>query len=144
MTRIIHNQRTLTLLRLYNLLTFRISVTSGSFHALVGIPHHLFYIKSRELRLQMVGDIVGIGHMEIVVAIVSHEHQYVLPSTHILVLCIVDGFVNDVLRICNRIDSESPDTDVWNAKVQEVVTERLIIVEKTNKVVAYETLHLIL
>ena len=92
----------------------------------------------------MVGDIVGISHMEIVVTIVSHEHQYVLPSTHILVLCIVDGFINDILRICNRIDSESPDTNVWNAKVQEVVTERLIIVEKTNKVVAYETLHLIL
>ena len=117
MTRIVHDQRPLILLCLDDLLTLWVSVTSGSLLALVGIPHYLLYIKSWELHLQIISNVIGIGHVEVVIAIIAHEHQHVLPSTHILVLCIVDGFVNDVLCIGSRIDGETPDADVWNAKV---------------------------
>ena len=104
---IVHDQGTRILLLLDDSRHFRISITRRRCLAGISIPHHFFHQIVRIEFSHIISHIVGINHVEIVVAIITHEHQGILPSSSILVLHVVDGLVNQDLCLCSRCHRES-------------------------------------
>ena len=76
---IIHDERSLLLLLLYQSRHLRIRVARGCAHTLIGIPHNLLYSEAGMPLSHHLSRFVLVFHVEVVVAVVAHEHQCVLP-----------------------------------------------------------------
>ena len=85
MTRIVHHESALLHLLLNETRDVRIAVTRRGTDAVVGIPHHSFHDEVGIVFLYHLSHSVGIVHMGILVAVVAHKAQQVLPGTGLLV-----------------------------------------------------------
>ena len=76
---IVHDQGSVGLLLLDDLACLRISISYGGGLTLISVPHHLLDLKVRIETSNVGCHLVLVPHVKVVVAIVSHEHQGVLP-----------------------------------------------------------------
>ena len=107
MTGIIHNQRTIGLVLLDFLGSFWVSVSRWRWLAFVSIPHHLFNNIARMCGWGFFRRFVYIVHVDVLIAVVAHENQHVLPRTSIGILNVTDGFVYHDFRFAFRGNGES-------------------------------------
>ena len=73
-------------------------------------------------RLHRGSRLLGITHVDIVVTIVTHEHQGVLPVTSIGILHITDGLVDHHLSVGLRRHGETADSHVAHIEFLTPVT----------------------
>ena len=123
---IVHNERTLCLLLLYDRAYFGICKACRGADAGISVPHHLLYQIVWISCHNGFGSIIYVAHVEIVVSIVAHKHNNVLPIASILVACIVDGLVHNGLRIDNRSNRESPNAEVFLVDIGRINTFTLV------------------
>ena len=107
MTSIVHDQGAISLLLLHYLLHFGISIARRGSLATIGIPHHLLYQIVRIMACYIICHIIGIGHVQVVIAIITHKHQGVLPCSGIGIGGIIDGFIYQYLGFCRCGNGES-------------------------------------
>ena len=93
-TSIIHDKCTLCLLLLDNSTYLRVGVTSCRRYTGVSIPHHLLYLIVRIGRHNGFCGLIDIVHVEIIISIITHEHDNILPTAAILILCIADCLID--------------------------------------------------
>ena len=82
---VVHDERTGSHLLLHILRSAGIGVAGGRRLALVCVPHHLLDMIARMERSHLLGSHVDILHVDILVAVVSHKHEHVLPCAGIAV-----------------------------------------------------------
>ena len=78
-TGIVHNQGTISLLLFNDTGGFRIGIAHRRSGALVSIPHHLLDLEIWIFVGNEISHFVSILHVEIVITVISHKHQCVLP-----------------------------------------------------------------
>ena len=123
---IVHNERTLCLLLLYDRAYFGICKARRGTNAGISVPHNFLYQIVWIGRHDGVSCFIDVFHMEIVVSVVAHKHNNVLPIASILVTCIVDGLVHNGLRIDNRSNRESPNAEVFLVDIGRINTFTLV------------------
>ena len=96
---IVHYERTLCLLLLYDRAYFGICKARRGTNAGISVPHNFLYQIVWIGRHDGFSCFIDVFHVEIVVPIVAHKHNNVLPIASILIGCIVDGFVYHSLCI---------------------------------------------
>ena len=111
-TCIVHDECSLRLELLDGLLGFRIAVAVGCRLARIGIPHDFLDEESRIGGADGVGQRVDIAHVNVVIAIVAHEHDGVLPSTGILVGRVGDDLIDHGFGIQFARHGETAHADV--------------------------------
>lgn len=62
--------------------------------ALVCVPHYALHLECRVDVFYGLGYFVGVFHVYVLVAVVAHEHQEVLPAAGVVVAGVVYGLVN--------------------------------------------------
>ena len=77
--------------------------------ARIGIPVDLLQLVARIVRLHEGGHLVGRLHVGVVISVVAHEADGVLPGSRVLVACIADGLVGQDGGTLQRPDGESSD-----------------------------------
>ena len=140
MSGIIHDQGTCCLLVLDNLFHFRVGIAGRRRLSGIGIPHHALHVKSGRSSLGNLGCIVGILHVNAVfptgscvVPVVSHEHEDILPSAHVLVLHISYRLVNHSLGFHNIAHRKAPYSNVVFVTHAATTVNTLSIVKQSEK-----------
>ena len=113
MSGIVHHECSLGLLPLYLTLHFRIGIAGYRSLALVSIPHYLLYEERRIARCHGIGHSIGVFHVQVVVSIVAHEHDDILPIACVLVAHVVYRLVDHRLGIGFQDHREAPYTNIF-------------------------------
>ena len=121
-TAIVHDQCTLRLLLLDKIRHLGIGITRRRSHLGVGIPHHFLDAVSGMQRLHRLHGFFGITHVDVVVAVIAHEHQGVLPVAGIGILHITDGLVDHHLGISFCKYGEAADSHIAHVEFLPFVT----------------------
>ena len=109
---IVHNQRTIALLLLDNIAYFGIAMARRRRLFCIGVPHHFFDLVSGIQRSNVISSVISILHMHVSIAIIAHKHQHILPCTSILIVDIIDGFVNHYLGFGLCSNWETPHSKI--------------------------------
>ena len=144
---VVHDKRALSLLLLNQIGHFRIGVSGRRPHFGIGIPHHFLDAVSRMQGLHRCGSLFRIAHVDVVVAVVTHKHQRVLPVAGIGVLHVADGFVDHHLRVSLRGHGETADSHVTHvelsARVARSEVGALTVVEISEEAVIHITVDIV-
>ena len=112
MSAVVHHECTVGLLLFDECSHVGIGVARRGGHLGVGIPHHPFQHESQIKRVNHQSSFVGILHVQVVVAVVAHEHHHVLPRTGVGILGIADGLVNHHLGLGSGAHGEASHGNV--------------------------------
>ena len=107
-SRIVHNQGSICLLLQDDFGSIRIAVAHRWRLTLISIPHHLFHLEIRILAGDILCHLVFVLHVQVVVTIITHIHDGVLPRASIFVLHIVDCLIDHHLGFIWGTDWETP------------------------------------
>ena len=143
-TVVVHDERALGLLPLYDVGDLRIRVSRGRCHLVVGVPHHLAHVVGRVQGLHEVGRLVGVAHVNVVVAVVAHHHDGVFPVAGVAVLNIAYGLVYHHLGILFRVDGQSAHGHVAHVELADrrrCKVGALAVVEIREEAVVYIAVH---
>ena len=136
---IIHNQGTSVLLLLDDSSHLRIGITRRRGLSGISVPHHLLYQIVRIKRSHIISHFIRILHVEVVVTVVTHEHQGVLPGTCIFVLHIVDGLINHNLGFFGCSHRESSHGNILQLRFR---ISAFSFADDTQPTIAYITVYL--
>ena len=113
--------------------------------ARIGIPVDLLQLVALMVRLHQGGHLVGCLHVCIVVAVVAHEAEHVLPGSRMLVLCIADGLVSQDGGTLQGPDGEAPHSHIGLTQIGRThatdFLDPFLVVEQTEEIVADEAAH---
>ena len=97
------------------------------------------------VRLHHGGHFVGCLHMCVVVAVVAHEAEHILPSSRMIVVSIADGLVSQNSRTLQGPGGKTPYCHIGLAQIGQAHTTLLLnlflVVEQTEEIVADEAVH---
>ena len=130
---IVHDERTVLLLAFDDGGHLGVGVSRGRGLLGIGVPHHLLQNELRVQCLDIVGIVVLVVHVQVVVTVVAHEHQFVLPGSRVAVLGIGDGLVDHDLSLVDACHGESSHGDVVHVFGQGVAA--LTVVESCEEAV---------
>ena len=115
MTGIVHDECSLLLILLHEFLHLGIAVARRRGLAREGIPHHFPDQIAGMVLGSFVGCIVHVAHVHIIITVVAHEHEGVLPGAGITVLGIADDLVHHHLRVVLGCHGESSHSGIGQA-----------------------------
>ncbi len=116
-TIVVHDERAFRLLPFYDVGHFRVSVSRGRCHLVVSVPHHLAHLVCWTHGLQERGHLVGVAHVNVVVAVVAHHHDGVFPVAGVVVFHIFNGFVHHHLGVFLRVGRQSAHRHVAHVEL---------------------------
>ena len=146
MSVVVHHQRPVGHVLLYQPHHIGITVARRSDLAVVGIPHYLPHIILRMVCHHHVGHPVGRDHVHIVVSVVAHEHNSVLPRPCIGIAHILLELVEHYAGLGCRPDGEAADGHVGLsvARIAAVaVLDGLAIVEHAIEIVRHIAVYVV-
>ena len=120
MAGIVHDECSLCLLLPDDAAHLGISVACCRRHTGVDIPHHFLHLIVGIGCHDGLGGLVDICHVQVVVAVVTHEHDCVFPAAAVLVFGIADGFVHQGSGIRYSRHREASHSEVFLVTAQEV------------------------
>ena len=135
MTGIVHDECSCGLLLLDDFGHLGISLARRTGLTLVGIPHHFLDKIAGITGGHILGSIVGIFHVQVAIAVITHEHECVLPCPGIGIGGIVDGLVYQDLSILGIGYGETPHADVEPVGFFEIGA--LTIVQQSEPAIVY-------
>ena len=141
MSGIIHNQRSGGLILLNGSCYVRIGVACRRRFALESIPHNLLYHITGIPGSHIFGRIVKVCHVQVVVSVVSHKHQCVLPSACLVVQSIRNGFIYQYFSLFFGGYRKSAHCQI--ELVRLIGCHPFTIVQQTEKAVVDITKHLV-
>ena len=94
MAGIVHHQGAVFNLFLQEALHLGIGIALGGADAGIGIPHDLAHLHLRIGGLHLVANVVGILHVLVLIAVVAHHANHVLPCAGMAVLHVGDALVH--------------------------------------------------
>ena len=97
MAAVVHHERARCLALLYQACRVGVRVARRRAFTLVGVPHYALYLERGVDFFNECRHLVSVTHVLVVVAVVAHEHELVLPTAGVCVLDVVDGLVNHYL-----------------------------------------------
>ena len=143
---VVHDESSALLLRLYHRFAVGVSVARCRLHACEIVPHDFPYVISRKSLCHVVRQVVRRVHVYVVVAVVAHEHQCVLPRPCIPVFRIRHYLVHCNRRLFWRICRYSSDADVRYSSelhsLSALCVQSLVVIEKCDEIFCYVTLRL--
>ena len=119
---IIHDECALRLLLLDKVCHLWISVACRRCHLGISIPHHFLDTVSRMQRMNRLYSLLSIAHVDIVVTVVAHKHDGILPVAGIGILYITDGLVDHHLGVSLRRDGETADSHITHVELLSFVS----------------------
>ena len=135
-SRVVHDKCALLHLLTNQSSDVRIAVARSRTDTRIGIPHDAFYQDVRVQRLYQLGHAVGILHVAVLVAVVTHKTKSVLPDASFLVIDIAVDFVNNNLSIGRCSCRDASDGNVRLFRQQ---TGSFVVVQQSEVVVANVT-----
>ena len=146
MSTVVHYQRSVCHILCYEVSRLWESISSGRFLQFVCIPHNLLNIESRLRSCNHFRYIVGINHVSVIVTVVTHHHNGVLPYPGVWILAVFNYLIHH--QLCLDIIShwQSPYSHIGFSRTVIVVSIHLnflSVVEHTIEVVRHETGHII-
>ena len=117
---IVHHQRTIGHLLLDEPCHVGVGITRRRSDTVIGVPVDLLYVIARIGILHKFGHTVGRSHMRIVVAIVAHHANSILPGTRKFVVSITDGLIHQYLGLFKGTGRETSHCHIGLAQIQSV------------------------
>ena len=146
MSAIVHHQRTSSHLLLDQTCHIRIGITGRRRYPLIGIPIDLLNLVSRMIGLYQCSHLVGCCHVGILVTVVTHHTDGVLPGSGILVGNIVEQLVSQHLSLIRRSGRQSAYCHIGLSQIHRhavsFLLDLLLIIEQTEEVVTHITVHM--
>ena len=112
MPHVVHNQCASSLLLLDDVCYFGIRVARCTGFALKHVPHHLLNKVLWMLYRYTVGHSVGIAHVQVLVSVVAHKHDGVLPCTCIGILGVCNGLVYHCACVVGMYNGETANSHI--------------------------------
>ena len=143
MTGIVHHQCTIGHLLLDQSRHIREAVARRRGSTLVGIPVDLLHVIAGIGILDESGHAVGRRHVRVVVAVITHHTDSILPGTRILIISVADGLVHEHLCLFERAGRETSHGDIRLTQIRltgSALFNPLSIVEQAIEIVAHVTI----
>ena len=137
---IIHHQCTIGHLLLDEPCHIGVGITRRRGDTVISVPVDLLYVIARIGILHKFGHTVSRSHMRIVVAVVAHHTNSILPGTRIFVVSITDGLVYQNLGLFKSTGRETSHCHIGLAKIQSAACTLFYlfsVVEQAVEIVAY-------
>ena len=145
MSAVVHHQRPTLHLLLNQSCHVRITVARRRGRARIGIPVDLLQLVALMVRLHHSGHLVGSLHVRIVIAVVAHEAEHVLPGSRMLVVSIADGLVSQDGRTLQGPDGKTPYCHIGLAQIGQahatLLLNLFLVIEQTEEIVADEAIY---
>ena len=117
---VVHDEGTVLLLLHDGVLGIGIGEARTRGDALVGIPEYALDVQARRIHLCLVRNGVRGAHVRVVVAIVAHKHDDILPRSGVFVFHVGNGLVDHDFGFRLVAHRETADGDVGKVVVDGV------------------------
>ena len=146
MSAVVHHQRSSRHLLFDQTGDIRIGIARRGRHALIGIPIDLLDLIRGIVRLNEGSHLVGCCHVGILVSVITHHADGVLPGAGILVVGIVKQFVCQHRCLFLRSGGQASYGHIWLSQIHRhaifLFLYLFLIVEQTEEIVAHIAIHL--
>ena len=146
MSAVVHHQRPSSHLLCDQTCHIRIGIARRGRHTLIGIPVDLLDLIGRMVLLNECGHLVGSSHVDIIVTVVAHHADGVLPRAGILVVGIVKQFVCQHLCFFLRSGRQATYGHIRLSQIHRHTVSHLLnlflIIEQTEEVITHITVHM--